>query len=74
MLKNLVIVWEMAKALNLQIKDSEYNFKLQVFTSGWPKVVNVFFNNLGFDNVGSIGCQRGGILTQNRSYSLVVTQ
>ena len=29
MLKNLIIVWEMAKALNLQIKDSEYNFKLQ---------------------------------------------
>ena len=29
MLKNLFIVWEMAKALNLQIKDSVYNFKLQ---------------------------------------------
>ncbi len=29
MLKNLFIVWEMAKALNLQKKDSVYNFKLQ---------------------------------------------
>lgn len=29
MLNNSFIVWEMANALNLQKKDSEYNFKLQ---------------------------------------------
>lgn len=29
MLKKCLIVWEMMKALNLQIKHSEYNFLLQ---------------------------------------------
>ncbi len=48
MLKNLFNVWEMAKALNLQIKDSVYNFKLQA--------IDECLTTRVFCNVGGVGC------------------
>lgn len=66
MLKNFIIVWEMAKALNLQMKDSVYNFKLQAIFQ--------CLTVSAFENIGRVCCQRGGIRLQSRGFSLLITQ